>query len=140
MAFPDRPRLDTLPPELILRILDHACPTAIARVAQLNKQLNEVATTESVWKSVVQNITSQHSTEGGVEPIGLMSELWIDQARFLVPLAHYLGYWASSQPYRCVPLSLAFEANPAASEPGLMPASKWSADGLWLVGRRLGGV
>lgn len=100
MSSSDRPRLDTLPPELILRILDHAAPATIVKISQLNKHLNQVARTESVWKSVVRNITRQHSVREEVDAAVEVSELWLDQAKFLVPIARHLGYWTSSQPYR----------------------------------------
>lgn len=94
------PRLDTLPPELILRILDHASPRTIARLGQVNKALSQLARTESVWKAVVQNITREHSAGNVVDDRAVLGELWLEQAKFVVPIARQLGYWTSSQPYR----------------------------------------
>lgn len=100
MASSEWARFDSLPPELLLRILDHASPRTITRISQLNKRLHQIANTESVWKAVVGNITNRHSVDPGAFAEGSMSESWIEQARFVVPLARHLGYWTSSQPYR----------------------------------------
>ncbi|GAA6058750.1 hypothetical protein JCM10212_003438 [Sporobolomyces blumeae] len=99
-----------LPPEILLRLLRAFLdPQSIARLAQTSTLLYHLAKSDLVWRDIVLDLVQRH----GVTPRARLGRLarsspapapspattWYDQARFLLPHARHLGYFASSLPF-----------------------------------------
>lgn len=86
---------DSLPPEIVLRIIRlFLDPRSIVRLGATNSILHELARSEIVWREIVSDLVNRHGLGLGH---GIRANL--DDAKFLLPQARHLGYFASSIPF-----------------------------------------
>lgn len=98
--------LESLPPELLLRIIDSSSPQAISRLSATSRALRSIARSETVWKKITQAVLARsrareeksHTAEHGSRT-DEDEELWWRRASFLLPISQHLGYFLSSTPY-----------------------------------------
>ncbi|GAA5910580.1 uncharacterized protein JCM6883_003222 [Sporobolomyces salmoneus] len=104
--------LHSLPPEILIRIIRFFLdPQSILRLPTTCTILNEVCRSELVWKEVVLRLVEKHGVRSLVSanpfPSSNLSTTispdspssWWQQAKFLLPNARHLGYFASSIPF-----------------------------------------
>ena len=114
--------LTSLPPELLLRIYQYFLdPLSISRIAQTCHLLNHIANSELIWKDLVLDLVDTFGVEveesvptfmhRNSPPVASYDHdtrgesTWREQAKFLLPNARHLGYFASSIPFRFVEIN-----------------------------------
>lgn len=118
-SSPSPANLTSLPPELLLRIYQYfLSPLSISRLAQTCHLLNHIANSELIWKDIVLDLVNTFGVEVEEADSTFVhrnsppstsfnhdsreESTWRDQAKFLLPNARHLGYFASSIPFRLV--------------------------------------
>ncbi|GJN91574.1 hypothetical protein Rhopal_004597-T1 [Rhodotorula paludigena] len=98
--------LASLPPELVLRILALLDPQSLVRTGTTCSALLALAREDSLWRAIVLELVDEHGAPAKNAaddhlhpPHPSAPSTWLDQAKFLLPHSHHLGYFASSLPY-----------------------------------------
>ncbi|ORY75015.1 hypothetical protein BCR35DRAFT_306425 [Leucosporidium creatinivorum] len=126
---------ESLPPELVLRIIDGLTPQAIVRLSATSRALRSIARSEIVWRTIVQAVLarskapeeeeaeagSSNAAENGEATDDSDVERWWKRATFLLPVSQHLGYFVSSTPYtsRIIRLTTSLKAAQAPTSPTL---------------------
>ncbi|GAA5923739.1 uncharacterized protein JCM15063_003747 [Sporobolomyces koalae] len=101
--------LTSLPPEILIRIVRFFLdPRSIVRLGRTCTTLHELARSDLVWKEIVLDLVGTHGVHSEPDDdddldyhddLDNSATTWWEQAKFLLPNARHLGYFASSIPF-----------------------------------------
>ncbi|GAA97377.1 uncharacterized protein L969DRAFT_94434 [Mixia osmundae IAM 14324] len=94
----------SLPTELIFRIVDSLSAVSVSRLSSTCKALHDICHSDELWKDRIRDLWLLHGAttvlpETDDEQVDRLP--WAEQwSRFLGRHRHFLGWWASSLPFR----------------------------------------